>query len=95
MTETILAPIQNQQLSIKDASMIHGYKLDECVRLSLLVPKINYPFGSLPREVTNMLANVSPKIPGIVSGMSFQLAHEILESTLEDAVAELKANTDI
>ncbi len=89
MTETILAPIQNQQLPKKDASVVNGYKLDECIRLSLQVPKIKYPLGVLPRDVANMLANVSPKIPSIVAGMQIHLAIEILETSLEEAVAEV------
>lgn len=92
MTETILAPIQNQQLSKKDASVVNGYKLDESVRLSLQVPKIKYQLGVLPHDVANMLANVSPKIPSIVAGMQIHLVIEILESSLEVAVSELKTN---
>ena len=95
MTETILASIQNQHLSKKDASVVNGYKLDECTRLSLQVPKIKYPLGVLPRDVANMLANVSPKIPSIVAGMQIHLAIEILESSLEVAVSELKTNKAI
>lgn len=93
MTETILASKQKHQSSMPvGLKMVKSYKLDESVRLSLQAPKIEYPRGIVPREVANMLADLSPTTPGIVAGMPVCTAIEILEASLEAAVAEARFN---
>lgn len=90
MTETILASKQKHQSSMTvGLKMVKKYKLDESVRLSLLVPKIKYPLGALPRSLSLELCDVGPSIPGIVAGMPVSLALEIIESSLEAAVTEV------
>lgn len=60
-----------------------SYSIDEEERVSLLVPKVVYVDGVLPRELALELLSNDPCIPGIVAGMPVTVAKEIIELSLE------------
>lgn len=92
MTETILASkTKHQSLTTVGLKMAKSYELDESVRLSLQVPKMNYPLGAVPRSLALELCDVGPSTLGIVAGMPVSLVIEILEIALEAAVREANA----
>ncbi len=66
-----------------------SYRIDEDERVSLLVPKVVYMDGVLPRELALELLNNDPCIPGLVVGMPVNVAKEMIELSLEAVNTEM------